>query len=255
MQTRRDGEIVTWIGGLGAAGAEHVAERFGVGIKKAYARLHLLTADGLLEHTVLLHRRPGVYSATRQGLRWQGLEYLPVVRVSPGGFEHAWQVAAVAAALHCHLPDSELLGEREIKAREIASKGELLASAQLGMIGSHRKLHRPDLAAISRSGRVLAIEVELSVKAPARLAQICRGWTRARHVDHVYYLATPRAERAVQRAVRAVKAEDFITVLPLHCATAVAAREALMADASLVVGRPSTLRRCAAVTPRWPTAP
>jgi hypothetical protein len=225
MQTRRDGEIVAWIGGLGAAGAEHVAKRFGMNMRIAYRRLQLLNADRLLEHRMLLYGRPGIYCATRRGLRWQGVEYLPVVRATPGGYEHAWQVAATAVALHRHLPGWELLGEREIRVREIASKGELLASAQFGEIAGRPKLHRPDLAAIAPSGRVLAIEVELSVKALARLAQICRAWTRARHVDHVYYLATPKAERAVRRAVRSIKAEDFVTVLPLDGVASLAARE------------------------------
>jgi hypothetical protein len=31
MHTDRDQEIVRWIGGLGAAGAGHVIERFGMG--------------------------------------------------------------------------------------------------------------------------------------------------------------------------------------------------------------------------------
>ena len=61
----------------------------------------------------------------------------------------------------------------------------------------------------------MAVEVELSVKAPRRLAAICRGWARARQVDAVYYLAAPAAARALQRAVSEVRAEDRITVLPL----------------------------------------
>jgi len=59
------------------------------------------------------------------------------------------------------------------------------------------------------------VEVELSVKAARRLVAICRGWARARHVSHVYYLAAPAAARAVSRAVRETRAEDRITVLTL----------------------------------------
>lgn len=62
---------------------------------------------------------------------------------------------------------------------------------------------------------MLAIEVELSIKAPRRLQTICRGYARARHVGHVYYLATPPAARAVSRAVAEVRAENRITVLAL----------------------------------------
>jgi hypothetical protein len=39
MHTERDREIVVWIGRLGAAGAEHVMERFAMGCR-AYARLN-----------------------------------------------------------------------------------------------------------------------------------------------------------------------------------------------------------------------
>lgn len=215
MVTCRDAQIVAWLGRIGAAGAGHVRERFGMGRTTTYVRLASLTRDGLVEHRTVLYGWPGMYSATAAGLRWQGLERLPVFRVRPGGFEHAWRAASVAVALHRHLPGWEVWGEREIKARELASEGELLASARIGSIGSVPMLHRPDLAVVSPSGRMLGVEVELSVKAPARLIQICRGWARARHLAHVYYLAVPNVGRAVDRAVQAARASDRVTVLAL----------------------------------------
>ncbi len=109
-----------------------------------------------------------------------------------------------------------MLSEREIRAHE-RDEGELLASARVGELpGGRPALHRPDLALLSPQGRLLAVEVELSVKAPARLAAICRGWARARHVNGVYYLATPQAVRAVSRGVAEMRAGDQITVLPLE---------------------------------------
>jgi hypothetical protein len=72
-------------------------------------------------------------------------------------------------------------------------------------------------------GGVLAVEVELSIKAPACLAAICRGWARARHIDGVYYLAAPSVEGALARAIRETRAEDRITVLPLEDTTALSA--------------------------------
>jgi hypothetical protein len=59
------------------------------------------------------------------------------------------------------------------------------------------------------------IEVELSTKSASRLAAICRGWARARHINTVYYLATPRPARAVQRAIHATNTADRIRVLDL----------------------------------------
>ncbi len=67
------------------------------------------------------------------------------------------------------------------------------------------------------------MEVELSVKAPRRLAAICLGWARARHVEAVYYLAPSAAARAVERAVAETRAEDRIVVLPLGQPEALAA--------------------------------
>ncbi len=45
--------------------------------------------------------------------------------------------------------------------------------------------------------------------------EICRGWARARHIDRVYYLATPKTARAVKRAASAANAADHVRVLAL----------------------------------------
>jgi hypothetical protein len=216
MQTGRDSEIVGWVGRLGAAGAEHVMGRFGMGRSWAYARLSSLVAGGLLEQRTLLYRQPGLYIATADGLRWQGLERLGIYRVSPGGFQHAREVAAAAVALHRCLPaEWEILSEREIRVHE-SDEDELLASAKLGESpGGRAALHRPDLALITPEQNVVAVEVELSVKAPRRLAAICTAWARARHISAVYYLAPPAVARAVQRAIAETRTEDRVVVLPI----------------------------------------
>jgi hypothetical protein len=215
MQTEKDQEIVGWVGRVGAAGAENVMSRFGMGRSWAYARLSRLVADGLLEQKTLLYRQPGLYVATAEGLRWCGLQRLGVYRVGPGGFEHAQQVATAAVGLQAGLPAREVLSERQIRDAE-SDRGELVASVRVGELpGGRPALHRPDLAAISPEGRVVAVEVELSVKAPRRLARICRGIARARHLDHAYYLAAPAAARAVARAVAETRTEGRITVLAL----------------------------------------
>lgn len=214
MQTQRDREIVAWLGHLGAAGAEHVMRRFGMGRSWAYARLNALVADGLLTQRALLHRQPSLYVASADGLRWCGLEYLGVQRISPGGFEHAWQVATVAA--QPMKPGWTLRSERDVRFRENQTQ-TLIASAPVGSDGHGRQiLHRPDLALISPTGGVFALEVELSLKGARRLGTICLGYARAKHLDQVVYLATPQAARAVERAVDLVRAHDRITVLPLR---------------------------------------
>lgn len=215
MQTSRDGEIVEWVGRIGAANAEQVIARFGMGRTRAYERLRLLVGRGLLTQRTLLYRQAGLYTATRHGLRWQGLSHLGVFRVSPAGFEHAVQVATAAVELEGRLPEWRVVGEREIRFAE-TDTGELAASARVGELpDGSPALHRPDLALIGPRGEVVAVEIELSVKSSKRLRAICRGWARARHVSHVYYLASRASGRAVQRTIDELDVGERITVLPL----------------------------------------
>ncbi len=221
MHTSRDREIVDWIGRLGAAGPEHVMERFGMGRSSAYSRLRSLAVGGLLEQRGLLHRQPALYVATKEGLRWCGLQRLGLASVGPGIFRHASETARVAAEL-ANLPGSgRVLSERVLRVEE-ADAGRLIASAKIGELpGGAPAVHRPDLAVLTVDGAVFAIEVELSPKAPRRLQAICTAWARARHVDVVYYLAGPEAAAGLARAVRVARAGEKIVVFELDQAARV----------------------------------
>jgi hypothetical protein len=79
-------------------------------------------------------------------------------------------------------------------------------------------MHRPDLVLWSSSpglGNPIAVEVELTIKAPRRLEEICRAWARAREVSGVLYLAPPPVERALQRAIERANAAERIVVVSL----------------------------------------
>jgi hypothetical protein len=125
--------------------------------------------------------------------------------------------AWVAAALEHRYPQATVIGEPALRLRERTS-GIPFASAVLVWDGTRgRLLHRPDLALMSSAEeqRPVAIEVELTVKAPRRLAEICRAWARSRHVEGVIYLAPPAVRRAVERAIAASQAEASIVVVSL----------------------------------------
>ncbi len=214
MQTERDSQIVSWVGGLGAAGAEHVMSEFGMSRSIAYQRLNSLTRDGLLEHHTVLYGRPGMYTATLAGLRWKGIGHLGTFSVRPGSFEHAWQVAQTAVGLGRAMPDWDVMSERQLRSAE-SEFGKLVASIQVGKATTGAKLHRPDLVLTCKRGLVIPIEVELSTKAASRLAAICRGWARARHINSVYYLAAPGPARAVARAIHATNTGERIRILDL----------------------------------------
>jgi hypothetical protein len=125
--------------------------------------------------------------------------------------------ATVAAALERSYPDHRVTGERELR-RDERDSGRPIASATLGPGGGReRRLHRPDLVLwpnVSDHGPV-AVEVELTVKAPRRLVEICRAWARCRAVAGVLYLAPPPVERALVRAIAEAHGGERIAVLRL----------------------------------------
>jgi hypothetical protein len=68
---------------------------------------------------------------------------------------------------------------------------------------------------VGDGGLPVAVEVELTIKAPRRLAQICLAWSRARNVAGVIYVAPPEVQRALERAIDSVSGRDRIVVIPL----------------------------------------
>ncbi len=216
-----DPPILAWIGRIGAARAEDVADRFGLAPAAARARLGAGVRAGLVENHRLLHGQPALYAATRLGLRRAGLAQLQPCRVSPAGFNHLGAVARAAVALERAQPSLEVVGERELRALE-RDAGRPLASGELGLgpDGGYVR-HRPDLV-LWPPGRTaepgvpaLAIEVELTVKAAPRLRAIVRGWARSRLVVAVVYYASPAALGALRRAVAVEQAGEMVHVLEL----------------------------------------
>jgi hypothetical protein len=225
MQTQKDAQIVGWLGRIGAASAEHVMARFGMGRSWAYARLSRLVGDGLLEQRTLLYRQPGLYIATADGLRWTFLERLGVYKVGPGGVQHATELAAAAVALHGAFPGWELLSEREIRVTE-SDEGKLIASVSLGELpGGRSALHRPDLARITPDDRVLSIEIELVGQgSPAPAGDLPR--LRPRPPCRPRLLPRDAAGgQAVARAVAETRSQGRITVLALDDVASLAAAE------------------------------
>jgi hypothetical protein len=236
--------IVRWAAGLGAITAEALADRLGVSAASARARLLAAERGRLLERHRPLVGRPALYTVTRTGLRAAGASGLDPCRLSPSNTLHLIECARVAAALERCYPDHRVQGERDLR-REEREHGRTLASAELGAgrRGEARR-HSPDLvlwpddAAVPESdatglkrghapgpdggqppealGPLVAVEVELTVKAPERLEEICRGWARARCVAGVLYLATPEAQRAVERAIERSQAHERVVVVPLE---------------------------------------
>jgi hypothetical protein len=208
-----------WAAGLGVVTAEALASREGSTVASARARLQAAERRGQMRRSRPLTAQPSLYTVTRAGMQDCGLRGLDPPRVTPANAAHAVACAAVAARLELSYPSGRLIGEPELR-REEREGGAPIASARLGRRPDGGPLmHRPDLVLFSdpRSGGAapVAVEVELTVKAPRRLLGICRAWARCREVSGVLYIASPDAERALGRAVLAARADRQIVVMPL----------------------------------------
>lgn len=211
----RDRAILTWIGRMGFVRIEDVRERFGLGRTVAYRRVALMIEAGLLERVRVLYAEPPLLRATKRGLRYVGLPH-SVAGLSPELCGHWISCARVAIVLEREHGAGALLSEREIRAAERALRRPL-ASARLGEHArGQARLHRADLA-LRLDGAVIAIEVELTPKAPRRLEAIVRAWRRANWVESTrYYARAGSTLDGVRRAVAKTRAEDRIDVIELE---------------------------------------
>jgi len=204
--------MLDWLAAIGAGSAGELAASCGLSPRATGVRLRAMEDAGLTRSLRLLHGALALHVLTRRGLRAAGRPELDPVAVSASGFAHLLAVARVAVALGN--AGHRVGGERELRAWERA-EGRPLASAEVGLARDGTvALHRPDLVCWG-AGAPIAIEVELTVKAPARLRTIVRGWARSRLVGGVVYYATPPATRALRRALRSECAGDRVEVIPL----------------------------------------
>jgi hypothetical protein len=211
-------EITRWTASLGAVTAEALAQRTGVSVASARARLVAARRRKLLASERTLSGRPMLFTATRAGLRACQIRDIDVCAVSSSNANHLIMCAAAAAVLERRYPHHRLIGERELR-RDERELGHLFASAKLATShGRQGRLHCPDLVLCPHDpdgGLPLAIEVELTIKSQDRLVEICRAWARCRTIAGVIYFAPEDVQRALRRAVVKVRAFEQVVIVPL----------------------------------------
>jgi hypothetical protein len=207
----REIELVAWIARLGAVEMRHVRKRFRVGRSVAYELVARGVRAGLLERVRLLNGEPALLRATQDGIELSGLG-LSVAKLRAGQLRHWIACADVALWAEGQWGAEHLLSERELRFAE-ALEGRPIASAIVGERSDGGPLlHRPDLV-VSAGERPIAIEVELTPKAPGRLRAIVKAWRRARHVERaIYFCPVGPTQQAVSRAVREVHAGDRVEI-------------------------------------------
>jgi hypothetical protein len=210
--------VLSWTAGIGAITAEALACIQEISAASARARLGGAARQQLLRRHRLLTHAPTLYCVTGAGLGAAGIDGLGPCRVSAANCQHLAVCAHAAAELQRRYPDQRLSGERELRLQERRA-GAPVASAIMRGGGAHGEmLHRPDLVLWPRDGqrgRPVAVEIELTIKAPRRLEAICRAWSRSRLVAGVVYFAPLDVQRALHRAIDRAQAKTQIAVLAL----------------------------------------
>jgi len=197
----RDWEIVRWVGRIGVVTIEQLQTRFGLGRTVAYRRVAACVEAGLLERLETLRGVSALIRASRRGLRYAGIR-LPLAQAPLELVGHWIACGAVAVALEREFGSDALRSEREVRALE-RERRLPIASADLGESPSgFRRLHLADLAVLGE--QVIAVEVELTPKAPRRLEEIVRAWRRARWIA----LSEPHPRVRPRRQVRRLEQPD-----------------------------------------------
>jgi len=209
-------ELILWMTRLGAVTAQALATREQCTVASARGRLQAAVRAGLAARIRPLHGAPSLFTTTRAGMSLAGLPGRDPTRVSAASARHQIACAHAAVALERRYPHHLVCGERELQ-RDECTLGGPLASARMNRRSRWGDSHRPDLVIwpAAAGGGPVAVEVELTPKAPARLVEICRAWARCRQVSGVLYVAAPPAMAPVARAIRAAAAENRIALLAL----------------------------------------
>ena len=133
---------------------------------------------GLLERLALLCSEPAILRASAAGLRYAGLG----MSVARSRRRRSTTGCAVPPRRSCSRRSSGRALSCPSASLPSPSGSRAAAGERPVRRRGSAETHRPDLAVIARRP-VIAVEVELSAKAPRRLEAIMRGWRRASWVD------------------------------------------------------------------------
>jgi hypothetical protein len=208
----RDVDILDFIARFGVVPRSAVARWAGTGRTATIGRETRLRKAELIRVVRAYGATGPLALCTPAGLRASGRRELRAARISASAISHDTVVAELAAELE--RGGAHVLSEREILARERAA-GDRHLSARL----SHGSHHRADLIRLGSNGEPdEAIEVELSMKAAARLDELLRAWRHAvleKRVSRVTYHCSARTMPWVSRAVQRTRTEGVVSVLAL----------------------------------------
>ena len=185
----------------------HVERLQNVEAPVARARLRRLAAEGLARREQPFAGTATFHLINRRGLQALGSPLRPP-RFDLGCYQHdvglAW--LWLAARSGAFGPLDGLVSERRMRWHDATRSAlEPAMAVSLGGVGpgGRERLHYPDLLVVTRSGRRIAVELELSSKGRARRERILGGYAGDVRIGGVLYLVPNRPlARAIQESGR-----------------------------------------------------
>jgi hypothetical protein len=181
----------------------------------AGSRLHELTDAGYLIEEPVLARQPIAYRSTRLGLDAIGSELRPLP-ISLTNYWHdvgaAW--LWLAADNGAFGPTREVVAERVMRSRDARGLDDPFG-VRLGGLGrdGRERLHYPDLLTVDRSGRRLAVELEITTKSPVQRERILAGYAADPRVAKVLYVVyEPRVGRALSASISRLRISSLVAI-------------------------------------------
>ena len=207
--TDRDVEILRWIGRYGMVTSTQVARRFfsrdgaTTRARAASNRLRRLESLRLIQRDIPAARHAAILRLSSSGADVAGGEMRPAGWV-PAEISHSLAVVDLMEMLQAEHPGSAVRTEREIRTEHgVRSRGRVLAGG--GRI--------PDGELRLRSGKTVAIELDLSRKRSVELKSIIRSYRRSEYAG-VWWFVRPATAVRMDDIVREMAAMKLVEVHP-----------------------------------------
>lgn len=198
--------VLGWVARLGVAGTDAASAALGLGRSTTYSHVARLESAGLLLRVPAYDAAGGVVVVTAAGAReaeetGAAAAVVPTVREASTA-RHGRAVSWVAASV-------------DVRGWEWVGPAELREQPGWRLKREDGARHAPDLG-ILRDGKRIAVEVELHVKAPARLRDILRGYRRligSGELDAVSYVVDSRRVAALlERQVNEARLAEAVSI-------------------------------------------
>lgn len=183
--TDRDLRLLWWVNSWGAVTVELITAWLGVDFSTAARRVRKLIATGVLRRIEIVGLREPAIAVTEEGRRIANDPLRPLQGIRLSTWQHDCMVCTLEPRLLKLFSNSVLHPDRRIRCNRA------LAGLPPG--------HVPDAELHRAAGGRIAIEIELSPKAPALIRAIVDGYEDSQEYVQVFYVVPDEDMRSYVR--------------------------------------------------------